>query len=484
MPNFDIQKKIVDLKIAAIDAYMYNCESSFASGARHWVRSGDNYEVKFGLLSDNSSWKVTTPGFDGEGGGELIGPSLVQQVVTVDDKPSTDFASKFNEIRKTIETALDPWYPDFPHGDPIAEQSNIGWHALEPIRTEDYTLPMSINNPSKRASANTNLTGDLNQINGALGAMNGLLIDQVEDFLGKLEGTIGNIAALGSFWNSSLCVESQIVSSIREAVEKAVDEATSVCKQIAAGGTGITFKVALDLLAAVGGLVTASSGVGAAGAAASLTSAYITLKESDDVQVKVEESNGKSTGEGVKTVSTAEEALSHFDHVLTAINTKMKNAEDSINNQLKAEWDNVHDKTQQNYVIKLKPIDNVAQEVIINRAEVDKITNVLLPNVTSILNDSCSKIGEVSMSKVAYRAGAAGKFHHGPSGSFENLRETIQSLLRNLAWQTSEAAANLHAAAGLIEGTDANAQAELNKTTTDISSGSGVDPWRKPHPNA
>ena len=88
------------------------------------------------------------------------------------------------------------------------------------------------------------------------------------------------------------------------------------------------------------------------------------------------------------------------------------------------------------------------------------------------------------MSKVAYRAGAAGKFHHGPSGSFENLRETIQSLLRNLAWQTSEAAANLHAAAGLIEGTDANAQAELNKTTTDINSGSGVDPWRKPHPNA
>ena len=260
---------------------------------------------------------------------------------------------------------------------------------------------------------------------------------------------------------------------MRNSVIDALDQAIYACQQIAKGGSGISFKVALNLLSAVMGLITSSSSASAAGAAASLTSAYISLKESDDVKI--------TDSEGEKEVSTANDVLSHFESVLSKINEKMKNAEDSVSRQLENEWNDIHDNKQSNYIIELTPIDNICQEVIVNRHDVDNITNVYLPNISSILDKAALKAGDLSMSTVVYRAGDAGKYYRGPNGWYENMQQLIRSLLRNLAWQTSEAAYNLHAAADLYDDTDADASNRLKRTTENINNGSGVDFWRRPN---
>lgn len=463
--TYSFEADALTVVLAAIKAYAYKFEEGFPT-CRNWVYTesgGTKFSAQSSLLGTGTVCmgvyiqgpNVATHTWGGQvlGGGSwlsgMAGPLAPSEV------PPEDQTAKFNSFYTSVDSSMRKFY-GIPDGVLAESEAEKGWGVVDGIAVDNVSVPLDDGAPPPR-SKNTDLVGYFTTMESNMSEMSGTTIDSVQTFVSKLKAVLGNIAKIAAYWNASLLSESSILKKTKASLAEACLGAAFACDKLSEGKDSSTLfpdkagKI-LSLLSSIIGLGKAKTAADALAGAAGAAGVAV-----DDETVSVDYRNTEC--------NTADDVLTTFNQVVSDIDSKFRNAEQALADQLQKACDMAQG---DDYVLTLDPAETATRNTEVNYAKIRKVAECL-DNIKQHIDAAALGVSQQSMSSAVRRDGPAGNYYYGAAGAFENLREIIHSLLTHLSWQVGEASINVRAAADLFEGTDADAQARLDQSAREVN---------------
>jgi len=462
----NIDSKIVALKLAAIDAYMYECG---------WERKDDHYEPSmFRIRIIGGPDKVTRPSSNGEGGGDWTASGWDLGSPTDDVRMDKKFGDAFDKIRTRIDDAISPWKPSFPIHWSIQAQADVGWQAISEISTGSVKYKKIVDkggtDGDSEETTSPETPGLVEAFDGVktdCNTMKGNFADSIKlNFYDNLRGVTNNLRDAAIYWNSSLNAEAAIFKEVRKSVSKVIDDARSACETLASGGNSPSLIATLKLVDAVAKLSTAvgqehpdpgsvTSGV--------TGTAIATIELNDSMSVDI-----GGDGKGTK-VDDYDDVLKFVESSLKSISEKMQNAELAVEKSINSKLDEMSGNGKSSYDLQFEPVTDSSEFTKVDDATLKRLSTDRLPTISGHLRTCADKIMSVSMSNAVIRNVNCGYGPYGPSGGFEEMRETLGSLLRDLAWEVENGAANIETGRKLTESADEDNRNAFDQKLRDIA---------------
>ena len=465
----NIDSKIAALKLAAIDAYMYE---------RGWERKDDHYEPSMfrmriiEIIGDPD--KVTRPSSDGEGGGDWTASGWDLGFPGDDAWMDKKFGDAFDKIRTRIDDAISPWKPSFPIHWSIQAQADVGWQAISEISTGSVKYKKIVDkggtDGDSEETTSPETPGLVEAFDGVktdCNTMKGNFADSIKlNFYDNLRGVTNNLRDAAIYWNSSLNAEAAIFKEVRKSVSKVIDDARSACETLASGGNSPSLIATLKLVDAVAKLSTAvgqehpdpgsvTSGV--------TGTAIATIELNDSMSVDI-----GGDGKGTK-VDDYDDVLKFVESSLKSISEKMQNAELAVEKSINSKLDEMSGNGKSSYDLQFEPVTDSSEFTKVDDATLKRLSTDRLPTISGHLRTCADKIMSVSMSDAVIRNVNCGYGPYGPSGGFEEMRETLGSLLRDLAWEVENGAANIETGRKLTESADEDNRNAFDQKLRDIA---------------
>lgn len=449
MSDYDnVGKKIGELKLAAIDALMYDYPGC-------WQVDGNRYKITGG-----DAW-VSRPGPDGNGGGDHDAENFIADIFGVDRDP--EFRKAFDQVRSTIDGIMAPWL-QLPNPGSIAPE-------VESMRQANRSLALSTLSNSGTVSAAGKIDGYLAGVQANSTAMSGLTIEQFKaKFLLQLRSTIANNHAVTVVLGGALAAQEKLWEDGRQTVADAVREATKAFQARAKGadiGWDIVIKAAGWALKGVGLFATGPAKLAIEGAGLGLE----ILKDTTGAdKPKADPPGGdyKSIMEGFK------KAMQKLDDTITAEERTLR--DNLIKNKGVLERDRgAYDLTKP-AILDIED-DSQAKIVVITPSLVQGITDVYLPEIAGELENAAKQANEATTSTPYIRDGSIGLGYYGPWTELYELTYMLYELLNDLAWEVKSGAHTLKLIIEDMGQTDSDAADALEQNAKKLKEGSGYNPW-------
>ena len=450
-PTYDsIDTLIGQLKRSAIDAYMRE---------HGYTARGNSYEKILPNRSVGTS-VVECPHEDGGGGGKQI-------IYFTDGPPSKSegYSDTFDEIRHKIDKLLKKW-KDLPNLREIEIESSKCLEVTKVLASTATTQN------GKIVPAGMIIPANLELIGHKLRSMKGETADVLQaKFLIALDAAVGNLNRVSIHLGGVLVAEGKVFSAAHEAVAEAVHEAKQVCDKVARGGSS-ELKIAVKIAKLVADGIAAFTGpLGAAYKATTIGAGVSSVALGGIDASKVE-----SSGEVKSDVKSYDQALTALDTALDAINLDIRNGESALSANI---VDNIDIITgnRSAFDLSFEPIRSKEKLLIVVPEDAMAIAKSHLPPIADELSKTARSALGFSMTTAVMRDEGVGIGPKGPGEMFASMRTLLYELLRELAWDVENGAANLRSAIELIENEDANSKATLEQSARNIDKGSRIDPW-------
>lgn len=432
---------IGELKRAAIDAYMKS---------QGWDIEGDKYNIS----SSSTSYDVTRPGTDGQGGGDWDWNGFWDIGNSDQD---AKWRAAFDDVRGNIDDTMERWL-DLP--DPAELDDDV-----EQLRQANRLLSFA----AAGGTGGGKIGGYLTGVQENLSAMSGATIATFKaDFLLQLEKAIGGHHGLTVILGGAMAGTKEIWTRARQTVVDIVDQ-TRGALDAYAHDNGPDWEVVIKVagyavegigLFATGGVSTALKGAGQG------------LKILTDVNSK------KNT--------TATKPSLDYDGLMKGLGKALDELAAAIKVEETAQKDNLDLNTRYvradkgSYDLSKPAIlgisdDSQAEIIVINRPLVNEITGTYLPNIATELTEAGSQAYQATYQ--AYRDGSIGIGASGINTEFSELQWVLIDLIRDLAWETENGAKSLALAIEDIGRADTDVEDALEKHARLVKDGSGHTPW-------
>lgn len=469
----NIDSKIVALKLAAIDAYMYYYS---------WERKGDHYEPSMTNITEMPTIfdvldhppRVTRPGPNGEGGGDWSCSNWAIGKRLFDGWNDKSYGEAFDQIRTRIDDAIAPWKPSFPIHWSIQAEADTGWQAISEISTGSVKYKKIVDkggtDGDSEETTSPETPGLVEAFDGVktdCNTMKGNFADSIKlNFYDNLRGVTNNLRDAAIYWNSSLNAEAAIFKEVRKSVSKVIDDARSACETLASGGNPPSLIATLKLVDAVAKLATATGqehpDPGSVTSAVTQT-AIATIELNDSMDVDIE-----GDGKGAK-AGDYDDVLKFVESSLKSISEKMRTAESAVESSINSKLDEMSGEGKSSYDLQFEPVTDSSEFTKVDDATLKRLSTNRLPTISGHLRTCADKIMSVSMSNVVIRNVNCGYGAYGPSGVFEEMRETLGSLLYDLAWEVENGAANIETGRKLTESADEDNRNAFDQKLRDIA---------------
>ena len=450
-PTYDnLDTLIGELKRSAIDAYMHDHE---------YTVSGSSYEEVAPNRSVGES-VVERPQEDGSGGGKEV-------IYFTDGPPSKSegYSDTFDEIRHKIDSRLKKW-KNLPNPREIEIESSKCLEVTKVLASTATTQNGLIVPAGMVIPANLELIGH------KLRSMKGETADAIQaKFLTALSAAVGNLNRVSIHLGGALVAEGKVFSAAREAVAKAVHEVKKACDSVARGGSS-KLEIVIKIAKLVADGIAAFSGpLGATYKATTIGAGVLSVALGG-----IDASEVKSSGEVKSNVKSYDEALTVLDDVLDKINDDIRNGESALSVNI---VDNIGIITDNRsaFDLSIEPIRSKEKLLIVVPEDAMAIAKSHLPPIAEELSKTARSALGFSMTTAVMRDEGVGIGPKGPGEMFASMRTLLYELLRELAWDVENGAANLRSAIELIENEDANSKAALEQSARNIDKGSRIDPW-------
>lgn len=168
--------------------------------------------------------------------------------------------------------------------------------------------------------------------------------------------------------------------------------------------------------------------------------------------------------------------MTALDTALDAINLDIRNGESALSANI---VDNIDIITgdRSAFDLSFEPIRSKEKLLIVVPEDAMAIAKSHLPPIAEELSKTARSALGFSMTTAVMRDEGVGIGPKGPGEMFASMRTLLYELLRELAWDVENGAANLRSAIELIENEDANSKAALEQSARNIDKGSRIDPW-------
>jgi len=455
---------LVDLRLAAIDAYMYDC---------HHDRHGDCYRIE--------DMTVTRPSpNDGEGGGEWSRPW--NGTGSLDDyqrdrrELSSYFASAFDQIRGEIDRVLAPvvGLPDPDGFDPLMQDLGEPTAILAPMN-----VAVNARADQRVISETAGLEED-----ARLAFSGGALEDFRKNFLNWLESVAISYYDITVVLGAALGGEKKLWQTVPDSVDDATAKATQAFTDHS-NGSPPTWDDITGLLGVMADGVGVFSAVVAPEAALPIVfgskAVAATLTLVTDV--------GNDLNKAKQTPAPS------YKSIMSAFATDIANIMESVYEQEELLRQNLVSglafATSESWNLdnqfhgsdRTRPDALNPEEMHFDQERVREIYDVALPRISAELGRAKKVISLLTNDRPWMRHQRLGLGYKGCWNDWDNLRWSLIELLGDLAWETDSAAEALKLFAARARETDADVAAELTQLSDRIVSGSGCDPEVMPvHP--
>lgn len=450
-PIYDnLDTLIGELKRSAIDAYMRD---------HGYTVSGSSYEDSYSSRTVGVR-VVKRPNEDGSGGGE-------ETIRFADGPPSKSegYSDTFDEIRHKIDSRLKKW-KNLPNPREIEMESSKCLEVTKALANTATTQN------GKMAPAGVGIPGHLELIKHKLTSMKGETADAIQSkFLIALGSAVDNLNRVSIYLGGSLVAEEKVFSAARKAVAKVVHEAKEVFDKVArGGGSELTTTVKIAKLVA-DGIVAFTGPLGAAYKATTIGAGVSSV-----VLGGIDASKVESSGEVKSNVKSYDQALTALDTALDAINLDIRNGESALSANI---VDNIDIITgnRSAFDLSFEPIRSKEKLLIVVPEDAMAIAKSHLPPIAEELSKTAGNALNFSMTTVVMRDEGVGIGPKGPGEMFASMRTLLYELLRELAWDVENGAANLRSALEMIENEDVNTKTTLEQSARNIDKGSQIAPW-------
>lgn len=489
----DIKKLVCDLKVAAIDAMMrgYASEYGFTVGDSYYYKKVDSAN---GWESDVEV-RVMLPNSKGEGGGEVVAPSYMGHVRHSSDVLD-DYSDRFSECRSKIDKIVSPWIDLInPYSAKFQNAINnyrkgvVAKLSTVPVKgfdskgltgdgTDEGAVDILATKPGNMRRYHDGMMSNAASLQGA--TMNAFR----ESFLGTMPSIISNLAVLTHIHGETLTAEQLFFKQVRKKVVEAIEGATEAFEK--APGGDISFDMVLNIL--LWGCAALSLPFGGEGATvASIVGGVGNLTLTAVKDVRAEKKHYEA--------DTYDGIMDELRKAFKDINSNLKKGEQRIEDNLAAnlkavlgDRDNKDFKTASFHLLPAL-IRDTAGQTKMDRNAVDQltigdgVTGGYMSDIAADLESAAKTLCGISMQDLIQRDEEVGIRHGvGPSSTFADLREVIYELLIDLKWRVDEGNVNLRAAMHDFEEQDAQSQQLMDRITSNIEQGSGMNPWDRKHP--
>jgi hypothetical protein len=437
----DFDTLVGKLKRASIDAWMFE---------QGWeIYADDHYEMG----SSSTSYKVSRPGTDGEGGGDWSADFFVELFVDRDE----EFKGYFSTIRSSIDTLTKRWL-DLP------DPASIG-EIVESCRQITRGLAGAAASADGTATGSGDLAVYLKLIEQNVAEMSGETIAAYKaKFLLQLGQAVGGFHAISVVSGAGIAAQEGMWEAARKDVADIVEGARKAMDAIASSGS-FTWAETLKVVGF------ASQGLGlfaSGGLSVAIGVANLGIDVVKDGAGAAEESTIGSGG--------YDKTLGDFKKALDALASQIETEEDLIKTNLVNNLTNIrNDKTS--YDLTQPPIASSDGIIVLTKPLVDEITNSYMPAVATELDRIAALGANFTTYTVVSRDSTIGIGHSGPSASMGEIYFLLYELLKDLAWEVSMGATSLKLAVAQLEDYDAATATELAKVAAEITEGSAYDPW-------
>lgn len=467
----ELNELLGPLKQAAIDAYMCSECMCFIEGDSYCFAQ-DPYQM------------VTRPDGQGNGGGEYSGGSAWRdfaEEVFDGNRATKGYKDSFKNIRTMIDNLFDSW-KTLPN--PEAIGAYVDYYRVKVIAS----LAQSTGEITVPSALDSSPTLTLPSIGG--GGSMGVQVGNLEMHMPNLRGTamstfketyysnlknvISNLCVVTNVHCSSFLAEMKYFSDLRPKVIEIVKNATNSFASLRVGSgkyaTGL-FQITFDFLDK-GLSALALPGYSAAEGTIKAGSLVLQVKN------KVKEMKGRST-----TPTSYSQMRDELKATVDDLNTGLRNGEQLI-------WDNstanmtemAKDKGMSgaSASLHLEPaaITSSPSEMEMDESTVNEVSKALLA-IRDLVNLAASGIPSCTMQTIVMRDGSIGKGANGPGVAFDQMGQIIYELLLDLGWKIEEGVVGLKLALNDVQAQDETSRKALELHQSELSAGSGVDPWDK-----
>lgn len=433
---------IGELKRAMIDAYMKS---------QGWdVRDGN-----YNMSSSSTSYDVTRPGADGEGGGDWDWNGMFD---IGNDGQDAKWMGAFDQVRSNVDATMKPWL-DLP--DTEADLTDD----IEGMRQANRLLSF---NASDGTGAG-NIGGYLTGIHENSDSMSGPTIASFKaNFLLQLEKAIGGHHGITVILGGAIAASNEIWVNARQTVADIVGETTAALTAYALDSGpdwDVVLKVAGHAVEGVAIFATGGASKALQGAAQGLK--ILTAgggKKGDKASQPALDYHGLSAGLGT---------------ALDELSQAIKAEEQALRDNLVTNAENVRN-DQSSYDLARPTVlditdDSEATITILNQSLVNEIIGTYMPLLAGELDKAGDKVYFTTYQAV--RDDSIGIGYNGISTEFADLQFLLRDLLKDLSWETLNSAKTLELAVDDIGQVDTSAEDALEKHAAKVHEGSGYDPW-------
>lgn len=450
-PTYDNLDTLIDeLKRSAIDAYMSD---------HGYTVVGDSYEESYPNMTVGVS-VVKRPNEDGSGGGE--------ETIRFADGPSSKsegYSDTFDEIRHKIDSRLKKW-KNLPDPREIEIESSKCLEVTKALANTATTQN------GKMAPAGMVIPGHLELIKHKLTSMKGETADAIQSkFLVALGSAVDNLNRVSIYLGGSLVAEEKVFSAARKAVAQAVRQTKLACDKVAQGGSS-KLKVELKIAKlVVDGIAAFTGPLGAAYKSTTIGAGVASVMLGSIDSSKIKSQNGVESG-----VRSYDEAMTVLDDVLNKINDEICNGESALSVNI---VDNINIITgnKSAFDLSIEPIRSKEKLLVVVPEDAMAIAKSHLPPIAEEISKTARSALNFSMTTAVMRDKGIGIGPKGPGEMFASMRTLLYELLRELAWDVENGAANLRSALEMIANEDVNTKTAFEQSAHNIDKGSQIDPW-------
>jgi len=467
----ELNELLGPLKQAAIDAYMCSECMCFIDG--------DSYR-----FAQDQYQTVTRPDGQGNGGGEYSSGSAwgdLAEDLFDGDKASKGYKDSFNNIRKMVDDLFHSW-KTLPNPETIGgyvDDYRVKVIASLAQSTGEITSPSVLTSPPPLPlpwrGGGGSMGVQVGNLEMHMPNLRGTAMSTFkETYYSNLKNVISNLCVVTNVHCSSFLAEMKYFSDLRPKVIEVVKNATNSFASLRVGAgkyaTGL-FQITFDFLDK-GLSALAIPGSGAAEGTVKAGSLVLQVKN------KVKEMKGRST-----TPTSYSQMRDELKATVDGLNTGLRNGEQLISDNSTANMTEMaKDKGMSgaSASLHLEPaaITSSPSEMEMDESTVNEVSKALLA-IRDLVNLAASGIPSCTMQTIVMRDGSIGEGANGPGVAFDQMGQTIYELLLDLGWKIEEGVVGLKLALNDVQAQDETSRKALELHQSELSAGSGVDPWDK-----
>jgi hypothetical protein len=451
------------LKRAAVDAYM-----TTAADFGNFRIEGDEYISRGSEGGSIVETRVTRPGPDGAGGGEV---RTIGELIDL-GAPEASYHEAFDHIRWKIDSTLARWRT-IPEPGPIGDK-------VESLRQAHGILSVGAVQNEGKVTGGGNIAGTLNTILVHLPeAMAGgrTVATFKSKFLGQLGKAISGHEAIVTILGGHLTAQWKMWWWARRTVTDIVSNTTKAFNAAATGAGNVDWQVALKVVGwAVKGAILFTP-QGKAAKAVGATDLGLTILNDAIPWPKT-----KQPAPDYQAVMAA------FVRDLNELETKIQSEEQTIRANIVTNLDQIwaDQRHRGSYdlsrpgILDVDDADDLGQDIDIDPPRVREITNTWMPDIADELGKAKGYLGETVDLMCLQRDASIGLGQYGPADKFHELRHLGWELLENLAWEVRTSAKSLELAVEDMKATDSSRKDALEKHHEKIKDQGRADAWSNP----